>query len=214
MDLQVIGLAILALIAGAVFCFAGFKFFLFLLPIWGFFAGLLAGAHGFTAIFGDGFLATTAGWVVGFVIGIGFAVFSYLFYWVAVVLLGASIGYAIGYGIMDAIGFDLDLISWLIAIAVGVVFAVGTVILRAPKYLVVLLTAFGGATAMMAGIFLIFGLVDVDGFDSGILGATLQVVRDNLIWIVVWIALGVAGLYLQLRISPEEREIEQSMYRY
>jgi len=152
MDLQVIGLAILALIAGAVFCFAGFKFFLFLLPIWGFFAGLLAGAHGFTAIFGDGFLATTAGWVVGFVIGIGFAIFSYLFYWVAVVLLGASIGYAIGYGIMDAIGFDLDLITWLIAIAVGVVFAVGTVILRAPKYLVVLLTAFGGATAMMAGV--------------------------------------------------------------
>ncbi len=214
MDLQVIGLAILALVAGAVFCFAGFKFFLFLLPIWGFFAGLLAGAHGFTAIFGDGFLATTAGWVVGFVIGLGFAVLSYLFYWVAVVLLGGSIGYALAYGVLDAIGFQLDIIAWLIAIAVGVVFAVGVVILRAPKYLVVVLSALGGSTAIMSGIFLIFGLVKVDDFDTGILGATWVVVSDNLIWIAVWAAIAVAGLYFQLRISPEEKEIEQSMYRY
>ena len=62
-------IGLIGLLLGLGFVFYGFKLFLILLPIWGFFFGFLFGAGVVTAIFGDGFLATTTGWVVGFFAG-------------------------------------------------------------------------------------------------------------------------------------------------
>ena len=55
---------------GLVLAFLGYRFFLVLLPIFGFFFGLAFGAHSIQALFGDGFLATTSSWVVGFFAGL------------------------------------------------------------------------------------------------------------------------------------------------
>ena len=81
-------LGAIALAVGAGFAFYGFKFFLVLLPLWAFVAGFAAGAQAMWVLFGEGFLATVIGWVIGFITGAVFAVISYLFYWAAVVLLG------------------------------------------------------------------------------------------------------------------------------
>ena len=70
--LATITLALFAVLLGVAFCFAGYRFFLVMLPIWGFFAGFWLGAQTTVLLFGDGFLATTTGWVVGFVAGIIF----------------------------------------------------------------------------------------------------------------------------------------------
>ena len=90
MDITLEGLLIgaLAIAVGLAFAFYGFRVFLILLPIWGFFAGFLLGANAMTAIFGDGFLIEVTSWVIGFLVGLLFAVLSYLYYWVAVILLG------------------------------------------------------------------------------------------------------------------------------
>ena len=45
--MTVIAYALLALLLGAAFCFVGYRFFLVMLPIWGFFAGLW---HGFICV--------------------------------------------------------------------------------------------------------------------------------------------------------------------
>ena len=50
-------LGALTIAIGVAFCFWGFRVFLILLPIWGFFAGFLVGANGVEYILGDGFLA-------------------------------------------------------------------------------------------------------------------------------------------------------------
>ena len=71
-------LGALAIGIGLAFAFWGFRVFLVLLPIWGFFAGFLLGANGVQYIFGEAFLATATGWVVGFLLGLLFAVLSYL----------------------------------------------------------------------------------------------------------------------------------------
>ena len=116
--LQGLLLGALAIGIGLAFAFWGFRVFLILLPIWGFFAGFIFGANGVDYLLGDGFLATTTGWVVGFLLGLLFAVLSYLYSWVAVILLqmpavlvivataisgaGATIaGVAIGLGLVD-----------------------------------------------------------------------------------------------------------------
>ena len=68
-------------------CFAGYRFFLILLPIWGFFFGFGFGLQTMQALLGDGSLATITRWVVGFIVALVFAVLAYLFYIAAVAII-------------------------------------------------------------------------------------------------------------------------------
>ncbi len=99
MTFQLICIAILALVIGVLALVAGYRLFLLLLPIWGFFAGFAMGAHATTLIFGTGFLSTLTSWVVGFLSGLLFAVLSYLIYIIGVALISAAFGYFLGAGL-------------------------------------------------------------------------------------------------------------------
>jgi nitrite reductase/ring-hydroxylating ferredoxin subunit len=137
MTLEGIAIGLLGLAVGLAFTFWGFRFFLILLPIWGFFAGFLFGAGGVTYLLGDGFLSTVLGWVVGFVIGLVFAVLSYLYYWVAVVLLGAAVGYAAGIGLMHWLNNGGGLLAFTVGVIGAIIVAAAVILLRVPKYLVI-----------------------------------------------------------------------------
>ena len=89
MTLEGIILGLIAIAIGTAFTFWGFRFFLLLLPVWGFIFGFILGADAMTYIFGTGFLSEITSWVVGFVVGIVFAALSYLYYWFAVIFVGA-----------------------------------------------------------------------------------------------------------------------------
>src|SRR5512143_1333746 len=117
----------IALLFGLVLAFAGYRLFLVLLPIWGFFFGFGFGAQMIMAISpNDAFLATVTSWVVGFIVAAIFAVLAYLFYIFAVALISFSLGYSATIGVLTAIGLPLagGLIAWLIAVVVGVILAV------------------------------------------------------------------------------------------
>ena len=64
---------IIAVVIGLAVCFAGYRLFLVLLPIWGFVVGFWLGSALVDAYGSDTFLATTAGWIAGIIIGIVFA---------------------------------------------------------------------------------------------------------------------------------------------
>ncbi|MGD9093119.1 MAG: hypothetical protein PVF74_09725, partial [Anaerolineales bacterium] len=83
---------LLTALLGLAVCFFGYRLFLVMLPIWGFFAGLWLGAATVMWLFGEGFLATVTGLVVGFVVGLVLAVLSYLFYIVGVALVATFLG--------------------------------------------------------------------------------------------------------------------------
>jgi len=201
MDITIEGLLLgaLAVAIGLAFAFWGFRVFLILLPIWGFFAGFLLGANGIQYIFGEAFLATVTGWVVGFLLGLLFAVLSYLYYWVAVILLGGVLGYQLTIGLLQWIGFDGDgLIAFILAIIVGAVFAVGFFVLHMPAVLVIVVTAISGAAATMAGIAIGLGLVPYQEFEGGIFGA-YSGPEFGWIGIIAAIALAFAGAIYQTR---------------
>ena len=192
-------LGALAIGIGLAFAFWGFRVFLILLPIWGFFAGFLLGAQGITYLFGDAFLATVSGWVVGFLLGLLFAVLSYLYYWVAVILLGGALGYQLTIGLLQWIGFDAD--GWIafgLAIAGGAIFAVGFFLLRMPAVLVIVATAISGAGATLAGVAIALGIVAVENAQGGIFGLHSE---WDLGWIgiIAGIALAFAGAIYQTR---------------
>src|SRR5512137_376225 len=83
----------IALLFGLVLAFAGYRLFLVLLPIWGFFFGFGLGAQSIQALFGEAFLATITSWVVGFIVAAVFAILAYLFYVAAVAIASFSLGY-------------------------------------------------------------------------------------------------------------------------
>ena len=207
-------IAILALLVGAAFCFGGFRFFLILLPIWAFLVGFNVGTDAISAIFGDGSFATVTSWVVGFVVALVFAVLSYLFYWVAVVLLGAAVGYAIGASAWGLIGNEHGLVAFVIGIICAFALGAVTLFLNVPKYLVVLLSAIGGAATILAGWFLLIGKISSDQIYWTTVGA---LIKESWFYLIVFAALAVAGLVVQMRApryGPDSYEFSQTVYRY
>jgi hypothetical protein len=210
MTFEGILLGLIALGVGAAFTFYGFKFFLILLPLWAFVVGFAAGAQALSQLFGDGFLATVSGWIVGAILGAVFAVISYLWYWAAIVLLGGGLGYTIGVGLMGWLNID-GFLAVVVGVIVGAVFAVGTILLRAPRVLVVVFTALGGAATVVGGALLILGRIPVGSLNDGVLGAVLE---DNLFWFAAWVAIAALGVVYQSRMVGAADELDASQWRY
>jgi hypothetical protein len=208
-------IAIVALLVGAAFCFAGFRFFLLLLPLWGFVVGFNVGTDAITAIFNDGTFATVLSWVVGFVVALGFAIFSYLFYWLAVALLGGSIGYIFGAGVWGLIGGDPHgFIAFAIGLVCAVALAIAVLALNVPKLLVVVLSGLGGAGTILAGWFVLIGTIPTDDIHWTTVG---HAISQSWFYLIVWAVIAAAGMIAQLRaptFGPDTYELSRTSYRY
>jgi len=196
--LTMITLILFAVLLGAAFCFAGYRFFLVLLPILGFFAGFWLGGYSTSLLLGTGFLATVASLVVAVVVGIIGAVLSYLFYMAGVVIVAAAFGGAVGSGVMSALGFDAGLIMALVTIVSAVVAAGLTLLLNVQKLVIVLFTAMAGSSLFVLAGTLILGQVTVVQLQAG--GNFLRpVFQGSWLWGLVWLVLTAAGVVIQFR---------------
>jgi hypothetical protein len=141
---------------GLVLCFGGYRFFLILLPIWGFFFGLVFGAQSMQMLFGAGFFAEVTSWVVGFVVGAIFAVLSYFFYFIAVALLAGALGYTAATGLLLAIGLDMGVLVWIIGVVAGIALAAVTVIFNLQKWVIIIATSLLGAGVIFGAFVILF----------------------------------------------------------
>src|SRR5512136_1593409 len=188
----------IALLFGLAVCFAGYRLFLILLPIWGFFFGFGLGAQSIQALFGQAFLATITSWVVGFIVAVVFAVLAYLFYVFAVALISFSLGYSATVGVLTAIGLPLagGFIAWLIAVVVGVVLALVVLRFNIQKIVIELATAFLGA-GVIVGVFLaLFGGLPTSQLVQNPVAAAL---KASPFWMLVFIVLGIVAFVAQVR---------------
>lgn len=190
--------ALFALGLGIALLLWGYRIFMVLLPIFGFFAGLWLGAQAVTLIFGDGFLASVTGLVVGFFVGLFCALFSYLFYALGVALVAAIIGGSLAIGLLQAIGLTSNIILIPAAIVVGIAVAVLVMVFNVQKYVIIALTAIAGANALLLAPLLLFGRVSLDSL-QGAGNAIRPVLADSWFWLVVWIVLAAAGIFYQIR---------------
>lgn len=194
MTFQLICTAIIALIIGVLALFAGYRLFLILLPIWGFFAGFAMGAHATALLFGTGFLATVTSWIIGFVAGLIFAVLSYLIYILGVALLSAAFGYFLGAGLM-LLFLDPGILVTLVGIAGAVLMAIVVVALNIQKPILEFITSFGGATAIVTGVLLLFGRIPLESLGENPVRLVLQ---DSIFWFIAWLVLGFIGFGIQI----------------
>jgi hypothetical protein len=190
-------LALVALGLGAVLLLVGYRFFLLLLPIWGFVAGLWLGAETVSILLGEGFLVSVTGLAVGFVVGLIMAILSYLFYAVGVLLLGASFGYWLTAGLMYAIGFESGFLVTIAGVITAIIFATLTVMLDVKKHLAIIMTAFGGAGGISLAILLIFGVIAPEQLQAGGAAALAGVIEDSVFWLLIWLALAIGGIIFQ-----------------
>jgi len=191
--------ALLLALGFAVFvAFAGYRFFLVLLPIWGFFFGFTLGAQTMQALLNENFLASATSFVVAIVVGALFAVLSYLFYLIAVALFSASIGYGVGITIMTGLfGLQLQFLTWLVAIVLAVALAFAVLRWNIQKYVIIIGTALLGAglaTAVLAGGF--YGVNLLQFFNN-----PLQVLMGQAgFWgWLVFLVVGIGGIVVQWR---------------
>lgn len=185
---------IIALIFGTLVCFAGYRLFLVLLPIWGFFVGFALGAQTIQALLGEAFLGTVTSWVVGFVVAVIFAVLSYLFYVFAVIMIAAGLGYGLGVGIMTSF-MNMGFIPWLIGVIVAVVVVAITLMFNLQKYVIIAATAIGGALIAIGTLMLgAQGMAMVDVSDAPV----RAMLNAGPLWAILFIAMAIGGIIVQI----------------
>ena len=200
MDDIIVG--ILAVFVGAAFGVRGYLMMRVIIPLWGAFAGFVLGA-GLIGSGDDGFLVTGLSWVVGFAVAIVFGALAYFYYWFSVLLVMASIGFALGTALMTAIGVDWQWVIVLAGIAVGVALAVLALAADMPMLLLTVLTALGGASVIMGGLALLFGGVDLD--EIGDTATITSTINRGPWWFVVFGGLAVLGIVFQVRYLDDMR---------
>ncbi len=197
MGFEILCMTVIALLFATALIFGGYRFFLFLLPIWGFFFGFGLGASAVQALFSTGLLATVTGWVVGFVVAIIFALLSYFFYAAAVAVVAGALGYMLGVGFMDLIGLNgLSFLTFIVAVIVAIVVVVITFRFNLQKYVIIAATAIGGAAIAVGVILLGVGGIDL----IRLLESPVRLLFQTSPFMgIVFLLLAVAGIVVKIR---------------
>jgi Domain of unknown function (DUF4203) len=189
--------ALLLVVGGLLSCFAGYRIFRIVLGIYGFILGALLAS---SAMGTDQTLWMIVAAVVGGLIG---ALILIAAYFVGVALIGAGIGALVANVVAASLGREPHIFVLILLAVVGALAA-----LALQRYVIIVSAAFGGAWTAIVGALALKG----DRVAS-------QAAAHNDVWlayplnpapgqrwvILVWLALGAAGLIAQLS-TPEKRK--------
>jgi hypothetical protein len=193
---------LIGLLFGTALTFAGYRLFIYLLPIFGFFFGLALGAQTMQALFGVGFLATITSWVVGFFVGAIFAVLSYAFYIVAVAIIGGAFGYMVAVGLLTAIGLQMGFLVWIIGIIAAVAMAFVTIRFNLQKWVIIIATSIMGAETIFGTIILMF-----NPFAQVLANPVKAFLSTSTFLTILFVIVAVLGIFIQFS-TTKEWEIE------
>jgi hypothetical protein len=189
-------LGLLAILAGGAMLLAGQFVLRFVIPIWGFFAGFSFGA-GLVAGFADEhFLGSVLGWALGLVFALLFALLAYLYYYAAIVIAMGAFGFAIGSGLVVALGISWNWLAVLVGLILGLVTGLVSVFANMPMIVLVVLGSFAGAVGVVGGLMLVVGSLNSADFTRGDFTDT---VSNGWVWSLLLLALAVGGILVQAR---------------
>jgi hypothetical protein len=196
MTFAVLCMALIAITFGLVVVFGGYRLFLILLPIWGFFAGFLLGAQAIAYLFNAGLFATVTGWVVGFFVGLIFAVLAYLFYFIAVGIIAFSLGYGATFGVLGWIGLNPGFLLWIIAVVVGIAVALVVYYFNLQKYAIIIASAVGGTGVIIYTLLVLFnGALAVSLLENPVRLA----IQNSFWWLLFFLVVAVLGIVFQIQ---------------
>lgn len=211
MILQILLFAILAILIGLGLVFFGYAAFRVLFPIWGFLIGLWLGADLIVSSTGGGFLATSLGIMLGVILGLIFAGIAYYVYAFAVVLFGLTLGYALGSGLMLALGFQSGFITFLVGAFAAIALAAAFVNLKMPKVYLMVITAFAGASALIAGVLALFGQIPPSRMGLAFID---NYIGNSIFWLIIWLVIGFFGSAVQYQMDMAASSMVPASYSY
>ena len=189
-------LGLLAIVAGGALLLAGQFVLRLVIPIWGFFAGFAFGAGLVADLAGERFLGTVLGWVLGLVFAVVFAVLAYLYYYVAITLAMAAFGFAIGSGLVVALGIDWNWVAVLVGTVVGLILGLVSILANMPAIVLVVFSSFAGAVGVVGGLMLLVGSLNSADFTKGDVTNTVE---KGWAWSLLVLALALVGIFNQVR---------------
>ena len=203
-------LGLLAIIAGGAMLFAGQFVLRLVIPVWGFFAGFAFGAGLVADLADERFLGTVLGWVLGLAFAVVFAVLAYLYYYVAIVLAMAAFGFAIGSGLVVALGVDWNWVAVLAGTVVGAILGLLSIFVDMPAIVLVVFSSFAGAVAVVGGLMLLVGSLNSADFTRGDFTDTVE---NGWAWSLVLLVLAFVGIVIQaLQRAVLRRTIHETWY--
>jgi len=195
-------LGIFLLILGISVAFVGIQLFFFMLPIIGLVAGFYVGAELVAGLFGDGFLATATGWIVGIVVGLLFAAVARLWWYAGVLISSGVVGSVLLSGIGRAFGVESGVALFMFGLVGAFLFVFVTLTLNLPVYMVIWNTALSGAAIAVSGAMLVFNRIGREDLEYG---AAVAAIEESWVWILVMIAVAAVGVVRQLRLREHVR---------
>ena len=190
--------AVILLVGGVISCFAGYRVFRVVLGIYGFILGALF-ASGLAGPENTFWMITAA--IAGGVVG---ALILIAAYFVGVALLGAGIGALAASMIWAALGKDPGAV---VVILFSIAGALGALALQ--RYVIIGATGFGGAWTIVVGALALSGTrmsVDAAARSNVWLAYPTNPAPGNYWVLLVWLALGVTGVIVQLSITAKGRK--------
>lgn len=195
MSFELFCMTMFALIFALVITFGGYRLFLGLLPLWGFFFGFGLGAQTLNFLFGYGFLASITSWVTGLILGVIFAVLSYFFYVFGVAAMAGSVGYGLGVSLMLWIGLSPGFLTWLVGIAFGTALIILTFRFSLQKFVIVVGTAVIGSGVLIGT--LLIGVEDMSLMRL-VENPIRTMLQGSVIWSILYFVLAASGIFVQL----------------
>lgn len=175
-------IAFTAFLIGVLECFAGYKIYKIMIVVWGFVFGFLAGIVFCTA---GGIIESSVGAAIaiGIILGAAMSVLAYKFYLTGIFIL---------VGMLTFFAFYFITSSVMISIALALVVGISANFFVKP--VIMISTAFSGASIMLLALCLL-----LDASDS-----------REFIYYILWIIISVDGIVVQLKInSYENSEIKK-----
>jgi hypothetical protein len=211
MTFELLCAVLIALVIGVAITYNGYRWFLILLPLFGFVWGFGLGAQTLQALFGTAMFATVTSWVVGLIVGVVFAVLSYFIYLFGVALFAGALGYSLALIIMQAIGFNLNFLTWLIGIVAAVALAFVVLKFNIQKYVIIIGTSIIGASTVVASVIYAFS-PNKELINQFTQLAVKAAISTSFWWWIIFILMVGSGIYIQIRstrtfvlVTPENK---------
>jgi hypothetical protein len=189
--------AIVLLVGGLLSCFAGYRIFRTVLGIYGFIIGALAVSSAMGT-------EHTAWMIIGAIAGgIVGALILIAAYFIGVALLGAGVGALAASLIWASLGREPGAIVVIVFAVAG---ALAALVLQ--RYVIIGATAFGGAWTIIVGALALEGhrvAIDASARNNVWLAYPTNPAPGNYWILIVWVALGVTGVIVQLALPSGKK---------
>ncbi len=195
-------LGVLLVAVGLLLVFRGYAALRAVIAAWAALVGFFVGSGATSLVTGGAYLGSAGPWVVGVLVAVIFGVAAYAFYALSVAIGMGSIGFALGTTGMAALGVRWSWLIVLAGLAIGLLLAILAIAGELPMIILVVLGAFAGASAAVAGVLLLLGMLATGDLTTP---QTTTALDLGWPWTLLYVGIAAAGIITQLRTPGARR---------